>query len=398
MPASDLNRQFEALRGRLVAVARDLIRVDTSNPPGDTREISGYIAELLRSEGIDCRHPAADDHRPGVMATLNPGGRPNLLLHSHLDTAPVGDPEKWHCDPFGGELKSGRLYGLGSSDSKGSVAAMVLALIALSRCDGLSGSLTLNLVADEETGGELGMAYLIREGLVRPDLAVVGESTANRIAIAERGMLWMEITVRGRTAHASAPWEGINAISKMVRFLSWMESELASRFAERHHALTPPPTLNIGLIEGGIRPNVVADRCRVVVDRRVLPTESLDGAASELEELLEEMRRRDPEFEAKLHVAPRHGLPFETDQSHPLVVAAAEVCGSVGVNAQPVGYRQASDARFLAEIGTPTVILGPGLPERVHRPNEYVVVEDLDRAARIYALLATRLLASEVAL
>ncbi|MEM3004845.1 MAG: M20/M25/M40 family metallo-hydrolase, partial [Candidatus Bathyarchaeia archaeon] len=200
-----------------------------------------------------------------------------------------------------------------------------------------------------------------------------------------------KITTEGRTAHASTPWDGINAIDKMIDLLKEINDKVVAQLKLRRHPLTPPPSLNIGLITGGVKTNVVADKCEVMIDRRILPNETIEGATREIQEVIDYMKSVDPDFRASMEVT-LTGSPIETSPDSEIVRVAQEVCRSRRLPGEPVGYLQASDGRFYAEKGIPTILLGPGLAELAHAPDEWISLEEVVEATKIYSLIAARVL------
>ncbi len=336
-----------------------------------------------------------DEDKPNIVAKLGADRsekKLELLYNSHVDTVPVGEIEKWKHEPFGAEIENGKMYGRGIADAKGSVAGMVMAAKAIADSNiELNGRLVINPVSDEEVGGFKGAKHVLDSGEINPDYAVIGEITTNKIAIAEKGLVWFKITTEGRTAHASTPWDGINAIDKMINLLKMIDNKVVQQLKQRKHPLTPPPSMNIGMISGGVKTNVVADKCEVTIDRRILPNETIEGATKELQDVIDNMKKQDPEFKANMEVL-LTGSPIETSQDSPIVTMTQEVCKSRGISDKPEGYLQASDGRFYAEKGIPTILLGPGLAELAHSPDEWINIEEVVEATRIYSLLATKVL------
>ncbi|RPJ39267.1 MAG: M20 family peptidase, partial [Deltaproteobacteria bacterium] len=236
-------------------------------------------------------------------------------------------------------------------------------------------------------GGALGARFSRDQKLVCPDFVVIGEITGNRIATAEKGTLMMEVTTFGRSAHASTPWEGINAISKMAAFLTRLEADQFKKFSQRRHPLTPPPSINFGTISGGIKSNMVADSCKVSIDRRTLPNEKAETALKEIQDVLQAMKQEDTEFDAKLEVL-RTGAPIDTPLDSALVRYSQAACSLLGLPTEPVGYAQASDGRFFAEKGIPTVLIGPGIASQAHTVDESIEIDQVLEATRLYAFLA----------
>ncbi|MDD2359952.1 MAG: M20 family metallopeptidase [Syntrophaceticus schinkii] len=383
-------RCVDEMREEIIGFLQEIVGQASCNPPGDTRGVVRAICSKLESSQIPYETFLVDEVHESVVATINAGQSPNLLFNSHIDTVPVGEESRWTHGPFSGDIVDGRLYGRGSADAKGSVAPMIMAGKVLQLCGiQLNGSLSINPVADEEMGGAKGVKHLIDTGKLKPDMVVIGEITTNEIAIAEKGIIWLEFTSYGRTAHASTPWDGVNAISKMVKFLYLLEEELTERFAARRHPLTPPPSFNFGMIKGGVKANVVADQCKAVFDRRILPFETLEGTLDEVNEIIAKAQQEDPEIKIDVKVLD-YGAPLETAPEEPFVQTALDVCKEFGIKNEPVGYQQASDGRFFSEMKIPTILLGPGDPSLAHSPNEFIPVEQVLQATKMYALLAMR--------
>ncbi len=393
---------IEGIKTEIITFLQELIRIESCNPPGDTRKVVNAIKEKLKNGGVPCKLFSVGDIFESVVANLNDSSihKPNLLFNSHIDTVPSGDANKWSYGPFSGEIVDGKLYGRGSADAKAPSAGMIMAFKALNDLGvNLRGSLTLNLVADEELGGIRGTKHLIDIGELNPDMVVIGENTENKVAVAEKGIMQLKIICKGRSAHASTPWIGINAISKMVKVLHLLETELNIRFARRSHPLTPPPSFNIGVIEGGVKANVVADQCAAIIDRRVLPSESLEEAFNEIKDIIEKAKVEDPELQVDIenyvYGPPFETSPFETSSEEIIVKHALSICSDFGIKAEPVGFQLASDGKHFAAKKIPTILLGPGDASRAHAIDEFVKIDDVIQATKIYALLAIRCLGVE---
>src|SRR5207249_1710131 len=177
--------------------------------------------------------------------------------------------------------------------------------------------LVFTAVSDEEVGGINGTEFLVDRGLVHPDHVVVGEITHNRLAVAEKGIVWMRVITHGRAAHGSTPWEGANAISAMLRVLQAVEDRVAGRLRSLSHPLVPPPSLNIGTIRGGVATNIVPDWCEATIDRRTLPNENVQAAVAEIEGVVSDLRAEDPQLQVDLEVI-QCGPPIETSPDTPL--------------------------------------------------------------------------------
>jgi acetylornithine deacetylase/succinyl-diaminopimelate desuccinylase family protein len=365
-------------------------------PPGDCRAIATVCASKLDEARLPYRVLGSHKKLPNLLAQVEGQSMyPCLLFHAHMDTVPAGNPLAWHYDPFSAEVVDGVIYGLGAGDCKGSVAAQFMAAKAIAE-SGLNtqGTLQLAAVADEEAGGRRGTKWLHDQGDLRSNYVVVGEQTDNRVAVAERSAIWIELAVRGRAAHGALPWMGDNTIVKMARIIQRLEDELAPRLAERSHPYLSQSSMNIGTIQGGIKPNIVPDTCRIQVDRRVFPGESREEVLAEIRYVIDEAATEFNGLDYELHVLMDDtDRPVETDPSSRFVLAMQEaVRDVVGEDREIVGYAQGSDARFFSGDDVPIVIFGPTDPALGHAPNEHIRITELVEAARILALTAIRIL------
>lgn len=382
----------DQLRQETIDFLIDLVKAESQHPPGDTSRAAEVCRRKCLTFCDDIKLVKGSDTCTSIIACVNPGHSPQMVFNSHIDTVNVGELTQWSYPPFSATVYKNRLYGRGSADAKGCVAAMIMAAKALSLSGiKLKGTLVLNPVGDEELGGSLGAGYIVGQGLLNPDYAVIGESTRNQVGVAEKGLYWFKITTLGQTAHGSTPWLGKNAINMMLQFLNLLEERVGKSLGGKTHPLTPPPSLNIGVIRGGINTNVVADRCEVEIDRRILPTESLLEARKEIEDLLKELSSRDSDFRYEISTLAL-GNPIETNVNNDIVKWACESRNLLGLPERIVGYQQVSDGRFFNDAGVPTIIMGPGESEEAHTPNESIDLDQVLEAAKIYALLAWKAL------
>src|SRR3989304_1389260 len=220
MDASALADEIERQRPSLVGLLASLVRTDTTNPPGDTRRAVELIGARFRKLGVDFQILADDPKKPNLLLRLG-SGRPELLFNTHMDTVPPGDRTTWRHDPLGAQIEGTRLFGRGAADPKGGVGEMVGSVETLVR-----------------------LRVWLR-GLLRPDQVTIGEVTHNRIAIAEKGLLWVRLVTRGRTAHGSTPWKGVNAVRSLVKVLAALEAGIggppaAARASGRRAGGDPP--------------------------------------------------------------------------------------------------------------------------------------------------------------
>jgi acetylornithine deacetylase/succinyl-diaminopimelate desuccinylase-like protein len=296
------------------------------------------------------------------------------------------------------------LYGNGVRDMKAGVAAFVLAAEALARSGRrLRGSLVLQAVADEVSGGIEGTGHLSAMGKLRGNFAVVCEPTGVDVYVAHRGMMWFELVVHGVPAHSGRPWLGVNAIAKVSQVIEALTRGLGPVFAGRTHPMLPSPSLNWGRIEGGAKENLVAARCRLAFDRRLLSGESFDQAEGEIREVIEAVRARDPEpwtFALRrtlavpgLEVDPRSRVVRECQRAY------REVTGEESRIGATAGLE---DAHWLACAGIETAMFGPYVSKRwegearfasaTGKPDEHVVIPQWLTAIQVYRRLARNLL------
>ncbi len=344
----------------------------------------------LEDMGLEVTEHEGAPGRPSLIARCG-SGRPVLGYCSHLDVVPAGDRADWDEDPYGARVKDGRLYGRGSGDAKGPIAAALEAVAAI--IEGgvpLAGTLELELVADEEAMGFKGAGELVARGVMAPDLAIVGEPTSLRVVRAQRGASWFRLTTRGRAAHGSAPERGVSAIAHMAAVIEHLPDTLPVI----DHPLLGGPTLSVGTISGGVKVNVVPASCTIEIDRRTVPGESAESVRASIEEAVELARARYPDLRVDVDV-PVHCKPFEIPASAPVVTAmAAAVAEATGSPGELAGFRGASDARFLFEAGAEVIVCGPGDISVAHTADEHMELDELERGAVAYALAFTSLLAS----
>jgi len=388
-----LLRRVDEIKEEAVELLADMVKAQSVNPPGDTRKVAEVIIRKAETFTDHCEVVAVEDAAPNVFVTLNPGGRPQLLYNGHLDTVPPGDESQWEVDPFGAVVQGNHMYGRGVADMKGGCAAMLMAakVLALEQVP-IAGSLVVNFVSDEETGGIRGAGYLMESGFYSPDMVVVGEITnRNGIAIAEKGIVIYSLGTKGRAAHASTPWVGVNAIDKMVKLLDRIQSRLTKILKDHPSGILPPATFNLGTIQGGVSFNVVADSCTVLIDRRILPTETVESATREIQDIIDELKVEDPQMDATLEIL-GSGAPFETSPDASISRLAKQTLEELGMPSDFIGYEQVSDGRFFAEKGIPTILIGPGMAKVAHTPNERLELDQFVDSIRIYSLLAVRAL------
>ena len=369
--------------GAVVERTRALVAVDTQNPPGNERAVMGACREMLEPFGARFEEFEPSPGRASLLATVGTGDRPTLVVNGHLDVVPVHRPG-WTRDPFAGEVDGDRLYGRGTADMKGGIAAAVEALAALARagrepaCD-----IAFHLVADEERGGVHGTEALVAAGKVQGAACLVPEPTGMALCVAERGLFVANLTVHGRPAHGSQPRDGVSAVEMAAKVVLALH---AADFGGPAHELLGRPSCNIGMIQGGTGHNTVAERCTLVVDRRLLPGDTAASAEAGVRVLVDAIGDPDLRYDIELDV---FGEASELDPSHPFVDAMQSATTAVlGAPAPVIGMRFTTDARFVRNrLGIPAIVCGPGEIAQAHVNDEWVSVSRLVDAAAVYAEL-----------
>jgi succinyl-diaminopimelate desuccinylase len=375
-------------RDRLIDRLRTLVRIPSENPPGNEAEVAAVVAGMCSSLGGEVSEHAAEANRPSIIARWGSGGRV-VSYCSHYDVVPAGDHSLWQFDPFEAHIEDGRMHGRGSGDAKGPIAAAIEA-VAMLRSAGYPriGTLELDLVADEETMGFKGAGYLVDQGIVRPDVAIVGEPTSLRVVHAQRGACWLRLTAHGVAAHGSQPERGVNAIAHMSEVIGRLQETLP----QVSHPVLGGPTLSVGTIAGGAKVNIVPASCVVEVDRRTIPGESKESVLAQVDEAIDAARSRYPDLNLNVDVM-FESNPFEVPRDSAIVRGISGAVEDVaGRPAELVGFRGASDARFLFEAGSDVVLCGPGDIALAHTARESIDLAELERGALVYAVAFANLL------
>jgi succinyl-diaminopimelate desuccinylase len=368
---------------------RKLVQAETTATTGELAAAKVISDELGRS-GITARIDSWDQTRANVIAQvkspafggsdqagLRPGRKAALLFACHLDVVGPGEGE-WKYPPFGGIESDGRIYGRGSADMKGGIAAIVTATRQLVEAGTrLQGDIIFLAAAGEETDS-CGAKRFIRDCNWLPGLAgvVIPEPTDFKVVTAHRGMLWLEVTTKGKAAHGSTPQLGVNAISSMRCILDELENY---KIPFEPHKLLGECSMSINTIAGGKALNVVPDKCSIGIDIRTLPSQNHQDIISDLEKIFGKLKSKNPQFDAKVSVI-RGVEPLETDNRCDFV---KDFCAAVGATkTKAVGFT--TDGPCFAPLGAPVVIFGPGKPEVCHKPDEYIEISDVEKAVEHY--------------
>lgn len=372
-------------RAETVSLLRDLVRINSVNPFEGQGKAEAEIAEFmmgkLKSYGLDVNLENVKGKRANVVAKLKGSvDGPTLMLNGHIDT--IGTTEMTQ-DPFSGAIdKDGRLHGRGACDMKGSIASMMVAIKSLVESGSkLRGNVIFTGVIDEEYLS-IGTRAIIKEH--SSDAAIVGEPTSLNVAIAQKGYAWISVNVKGKAAHGSVPEKGIDAIAKASKLVSRL-STLKEGYASTEHPLLGSPKIHMSTIEGGTEWSVVPESCLVRLERRILPGEPKHVAMSEVQKVVDDLSAEDPEFHAtvtKFFQQPA----MEITRTEPIVSAVSAAYKKVmRRRATITGVPYWTDAALLvSEAGIPTCIFGPGDIRQAHSADEYVSLEEVEKAALIF--------------
>ncbi len=364
----------------VVELLQTLVRIPSVNPHGDPGtdgvgegEIADWLALFLIGLGAKVELREVLPGRPNVVARWPAPGKPRLLFAPHTDTVSVGGMT---IDPFGGELREGRVWGRGASDTKGPMAAMLWALReSRERLPQLSHEIWFAGLMSEEADQHGSRALAAQE---RFDFVIAAEPTGLDVVYVHKGSAFFNITTRGRAGHASRPDLGDNAIDKMLDVLAVIRTEFAAEFAQQRDPVLGASTLSIGTIHGGTKTNVIPDECQASVDMRFVPAHYQPEIIQRFQHRLEQVC---PDIEISAIPAP----PLYTDPAHPLIARLGE-CG-----AKPIGAPWFCDACYFAERGMPAVALGPGSIEQAHTRDEWIAVADLEKGVEFFTRFLARL-------
>ena len=385
----------------------ELVKVPSDNPPGDCAAHAERTAVLLTGLGLAVeRHPVPADvvRTNGMISATNLivrerfGPGPTIALNAHGDVVPPG--LGWTSDPYGAEIRDGIMYGRGVAVSKSDIATYSYAVLALKASGGqLAGTVELHFTYDEEVGGSVGPAWILAQGLSRPDFAF-SAGFAYGITTAHNGCLHLEVEVIGRSAHAARPDTGIDALEAATGVLHDLYA-IRKTYASTRSATEGigTPTLTVGLIAGGINTNVVPDKVTFRIDRRIIPEENPAEAEATLIRQITESAAKWPGITCTVRRI-LLAVPFVPIPGQEKLVAAIarHATPIMGEEVKPHGVPIYTDARLYSTAGIPTVLYGAGphslLEANGHRADEKLKLDDLFKATRVVALALADLLSA----
>ena len=363
----------------VVSLLQQLVRIPSVNPdnaPGTEQTgeetIAIFLSGWLESIGAEVILEEVKPGRPNLIARFAPlDGRPRILLGPHLDTVGVGGMT---VEPFGGDIRDGKIWGRGACDTKGPMAAMLWALH-----DHQEILADLPVAVDfvafmGEESGQWGSKNFVKNHGKDYIFALVGEPTAMQIVYVTKGSLWATLRATGKAAHSSQPERGENAILKLTRSLDRLDHHLGGQLATFTHPVLGRSTMNVGMIRGGARPNIVPDLAEAEIDIRITPALASAGGALKL--LTETIAFHELPVEI---VNPHENPPMETAADHPMVLALLATHPAIGTTGAP----WFSDAAHLSNGGIPSICIGPGSIDQAHTVDEYIEIAALEQGAAI---------------
>jgi acetylornithine deacetylase len=363
----------------VISLLQHLVRIPSVNPdaPAGTphtgeAEIANFLTGWLESLGATVTLEEIKPGRPNLIARFAPlDGRPRILLGPHLDTVGVVGMT---IDPFSGEIRDNRLWGRGASDTKGPMAAMLWALHEnRTRLATLPTAIDFVAFMGEESG-QWGSKHFAKHHGHHYQFALVGEPTSMQVVHTTKGSLWATLRATGKATHSSQPHLGENAIIKLIRALDPLDHHLGDALARFTHPTLGHSTLNIGVIHGGSRPNIVPDLAEAQLDIRITPSLAQAGGALQL------LQKTIADLHLPLEiVSPHENPPMETDPAHPIIQHLLNTDPSIGLTGAP----WFSDAAHLSAAGIPSICIGPGSIDQAHTANEYIDLPNLTQATAI---------------
>ncbi|MFW9772837.1 MAG: M20 family metallopeptidase [Promethearchaeota archaeon] len=438
-------KEIEENKDEFIDFLRKLVQTDSYNPPGNEKNVALIIESYLKESGVKTEIFPFGDNRANLIAYLNDNFKgKNLLYNGHMDVVPAGDKEEWKNPPLSAVIKRNKyMYGRGTSDMKGGLAAMTIALKILKKVsDNYSGNLILNAVADEETGGDLGTKWCLDEKLneFKIDFAIISEPSGldplpKAIILGEKGRLVVKIITNGIATHSGWPFMGKNAIlmmneiitnldkidkyvvkvdppmplSKIKKLVSraFPNEEIFERILDEQPLLKnvlialTQFTTSVNIIHSGIKDNVVPDKCEAIIDFRLLPNQDPNDVIKSLKKLIEDeigypIKKKVKDVYVDIKILQQHAGSYWKDwEKSSVLKELQEIIDKVyGKKSFFVLMPQSADCHYLRNTGScpQTIIFGPGSGSKVHSANEFIELEDFLNAIKVFTLFAYKFL------
>ena len=352
---------------------QQLIRIDSQNPGSTEVKIADFIKDYLGKLGVKTKVYEFEKNRTNVIGYLKGKSSKTLLITPHIDTVPAGN--NWTQPPFSGKIVGNKVYGLGSTDCKCNVAVSLEVIKSLIEQGViLDYNLIFAATADEETGSDLGIIPLLKKGILKPDAALILDADDFVLVVAQKGLFHLKVKLRGKKAHGAYPWLGENAIDKAVDILHDLKKY---KFKYKNSKYLRPPTLNVGLIRGGDKVNIVADWCEFELDFRFLPGMTAEGFLKDLKKII---RRHTNKFKIEIDGIQKH---YKISQEHPLVKALVNSLKKYKIRPKITGSEGATVITFFQDKKIPAIASGFGVEGTAHGINEYVTIDNLYKGSLV---------------
>ncbi|MFX1572685.1 MAG: M20 family metallopeptidase [Promethearchaeota archaeon] len=443
MSEDQILNEIEKNKEEYIQLLRELLQADSYNPPGNEKNVALIIDKYLKDAGIKSEIYPFGDNRANLVAFLNDNFEGKTLLYNgHMDVVPPGSEEEWNNPPLSATIKRKKIFSRGAADMKGGLTAMVITLKLLRKLNlNLSGNLILSAVADEETGGLLGTGWLLKNKLSakRCDFVVIGEPSGldplpKAIILGEKGRIEIKIVTNGVSCHASAPFMGKNAIymmSEIIQNLDKLEEEIpkidppmsSSELKKQisiafpskdvfEKILSEQPLLqnvikantlfakSLTMIKGGIKPNVIPDKCEAVMDFRLLPGQTTEMILNALQKLIhdlgyqikKESKGRPEEIFVYLEVLKQGEASYWEEWKNSTVLPNFQNIVEKIYGRTPIYFflPASADAAYYrnTDYCKSTIIFGPGMAGTAHAVNENIVIQDFINAIKVYSIFA----------
>lgn len=369
-------------RDDIITIVSSLVRLDTTNPPGNEYLCKEIVASRMKSLGMDVAYYEKQPGRTNVVGRIGKGIR-SIGFVSHMDVVPPGELDQWDSPPFEPSIRDGRIYGRGTLDDKGSFACAYSACKAfVAEHTDFDGSIYLIAAADEEMGSELGMIYLVEECGVRFDVAIIPDGGRMDMSIyGEKGILWIEITSRGVQAHGSTPELGRNAIVPLAELIAEIKT---IDLGDEYDAAFDGWTMNVGTIQGGSSTNTVPALAKATLDFRLPGGITKAQVLGKIDEKVALVSRRSPGADLKMSVL-HETEPHVSDKNAVIIRSFDRAARRLGIDMSYSTFGGNTVAKNLYFAGITSVVHYPGDDKLAHVPNEYVVVDELVLGSVLYA-------------
>lgn len=364
---------------RLIKITQKVISFDSCNPPGTEYELAKFIEADMKSLGIDVKTYTYAKNRPNIVATLKgslprkEAAREAICITPHFDTVPFG--RGWKYPPLSGKIVGNKLYGRGATDDKGNLASCMEVMRSLVE----SGykpkkDIVMAATVDEETGSHYGIVPLVKKGIVKPKLALVMDSTEFDAVAAQKGLIHGRVQIFGKKAHGAYNWRGVSAIEASARIINKLKN---IKWKYKKHALLRPPTLNIGVIGGGDKVNMVCDLCEFTIDFRFLPGMKAKDILKKFNDVIK--------TEAKSFKILIDDIqePYEIDEKHPFIQKYLQVANKGKKRAEVKGSEGATVITLFQNYNVLSFATGWGAHETAHTTDEYIYISSLYEGTKI---------------